>query len=180
MTGIADGHMGEVWPDSRPGPDDACYATATLEPQGRFEVRSFQCFTFTVTIGEYGLDDTGAIKIVQRWTPDGGNLQSDDPAAMNYVSATASNGTRLEVYCEPYPHQRPWYNGVRVTVTGGYHQVGLFLSRVSNLPRIINAQIPSVNRQMVYRHILTACLPLLFALIACQIHVLLPAIIPAR
>jgi type IV pilus assembly protein PilO len=36
---------------------------------------------------------------------------------------------------------------IDVTVTGGYHQVGMFLSRISNLPRIIN--VNSVDMKSV-------------------------------
>ena len=124
MPGIADNLMGDVWPEARPGQDGASYGEVSFHPEGPFEVRSHQSLTFTIKIGAYGLDDTGAIKIVQRWTPDGGALQSEDPTARNYVSATASNGVDLVVYCEPYPHQRPWFNAVRVTVRRGYLSPG--------------------------------------------------------
>jgi type IV pilus assembly protein PilO len=36
------------------------------------------------------------------------------------------------------PHEIYLEHPIDVTVTGGYHEVGMFLSRVSNLPRIIN------------------------------------------
>lgn len=124
MAGIPREMMGEVWPHALPGKDGAHYGSVSLSPQGPLEVRSYQSLTFVFTVGEYGLDDTGAIKIVQRWTADGGALQCHDPAAMNHVTATASNGTALDIYCEPYPHQRPWYNGLRVTVRRGYLSPG--------------------------------------------------------
>lgn len=116
--------MGDVWPAALPGPDDADYGTTRFSPQGRFPVRSFQTFTFVYTVGEFGLDDTGALKIVSRWTGDGGAAQFSDPSATNYVTARASNGVVLELYAEPYPHQRPWYNGIRITVKGGYMSPG--------------------------------------------------------
>jgi hypothetical protein len=124
MTRIADAQMGDVWPTARPGRDGADYGAVSLSPEGAFAVRSFQTFTLIYTVGEYGLDDTGAIKIVQRWAADGGALQCDDPAAPNHVTATASNGVRLEIHIEPYPHQRPWYNGVRITVLRGFMEPG--------------------------------------------------------
>ena len=111
--------MGDVWQTARPGADGADYGSATLAEAGPFPVRSFQTLTLTYTVGEFGLDDTGAIKIVQRWTQDGGPFQFDDPAGANYVTATASNGVTLELWQEPHPHQRPWYNGLRITVTRG-------------------------------------------------------------
>ena len=98
MTTIPDELMGDIWPDAAPGPDGADYGSTQFFPEGRFEVRSFQTFTLTYTVGEFGLDDTGAIKIVSRWTHDGGAVQFDDPEAMNYVTATASNDVALELH----------------------------------------------------------------------------------
>ena len=116
--------MGDVWPDAQPGLDGADYGTTAFSPTGTFPIRSFQSFKLVYTVGEFGLDDTGAIKIVTRWTNDGGRAQFDDPQAMNYVTATASNGAHLELYAEAYPHQRPWYNGIRITVKRGYMSPG--------------------------------------------------------
>lgn len=124
MAQIPDPLMGDIWPTALPGMEEADYGSATLSPLGSFEIRSFQSFVLVYTVGEYGLDDTGSIKIVQRWTQDGGGYQFDDPKAMNYVTATASNGVPLQLYQEPHPHQRPWYNGLRITVSGGYLQPG--------------------------------------------------------
>jgi len=116
--------MGDVWPRAQPGPGGADYGTSQFEPLGRFPVRSFQTFTLVYTVGKFGLDDTGAIKIVGRWTHDCGAVQVTDPTAMNYVTATASNGVHLDLYVEPHPHQRPWYNGIRMTVTRGHMSPG--------------------------------------------------------
>lgn len=124
MARIPDAIMGDVWPAVEPGSDGANYGETSFHPTGRFPVRSFQSFKLVYTVGEFGLDDTGAIKIVSRWTNDGGEIQFTDPTAMNYVTATASNGVALELYAEPYPHQRPWYNGIRVTLKGGYMSPG--------------------------------------------------------
>ncbi len=116
--------MGDLWPLALPGAEGADYGTVSLNPLGQFPVRSLQTFTLTYTVGEFGLDDTGAIKIVQRWTNDGGALQTSDPTAINFVTATASNGVTLDVVAETYPHQRPWYNGLRVTVRRGFMRQG--------------------------------------------------------
>ncbi|MEM7508115.1 MAG: DUF3604 domain-containing protein [Pseudomonadota bacterium] len=124
MAGIPDDMMGDVWPAAQPGPDGADYGHISFAPNGRFQVRSFQTFTIVYTVGEYGLDDTGAIKVVQRWTGDQGGVQFANPKAANYVTATASNGVHLALYAEPYPHQRPWYNGLRVAVERGYMEPG--------------------------------------------------------
>ncbi len=124
MAGIPDDQMGDVWPDAQPGAEGADYGSVTFEGPTRCAVRSHQTFALTYTAGTYGLDDTGAIKLVTRWTADNGAVQFEDPTAPNYVTATASNGVYLQLYAEPYPHQRPWYNGVRVTVERGFLRPG--------------------------------------------------------
>jgi hypothetical protein len=89
-----------------------------------FEARSFHSFKLTYTTGRYGLDDTGSIKIVLRFTADGGDLQVDDPSAANYVSAIASNGTALQLSFDSNGHARPWFQSLTVTVRKGYLREG--------------------------------------------------------
>ena len=124
MSPIPNHLMGDLWPQALPGAENADYGHVALSPQGQFVARSIHTFTLVYTVGQFGLDDTGAIKIVQRWTNDGGSLQSDDPTAINYVTATASNGVELDIAVETYPHQRPWFNGLRVTVRRGFMRQG--------------------------------------------------------
>ena len=83
-----------------------------------------QSFKLTYHAGRYGLDDTGSIKIVHRYSNDWGVLQMEDPAGLNYVTAVTSNGTPLELDYHPYGHVRPWYRVLRVFVTGGYLSEG--------------------------------------------------------
>lgn len=116
---IGDDEMGDVWPAVHPGRAAREYGSACIAPAGPFEVRSFQTITLTYTVGRFGLDDSGCIKVVQRFPNDGGRLQVDDPAAMNFVSARASNGCRLVLTPEPDGHQRPWERSLRITVRGG-------------------------------------------------------------
>ncbi len=111
--------MGEVWPAASPGSEPRDRGTASLKPQEPLEIRSFQTIVLTYTVGRFGLDDTGGIKVVQRFANDGGRWQTDDPAAMNYCSARASNGCRLVARVEPGGHQRPWDRSLRIVVTHG-------------------------------------------------------------
>lgn len=116
---IGDDEMGDVWPAAHPGRNHAEYGSARIDSAGPFTVRSFQTITLTYTVGRFGLDDSGSIKVVQRFTHDGGRLQVEDPTAMNYVTARASNGCRLEAMPEPAGHQRPWDRSLRVFVRRG-------------------------------------------------------------
>ena len=91
----------------------------TLQPTGRFEVRSFGSFTLTYTVGEFGLDDTGALRVAFRFPADWGALQTVDPAAVNYVSAEASNGTRLDLNYDAWGNPRPWWKALTIRVVHG-------------------------------------------------------------
>lgn len=111
-------YMGDVWPAAEPGEDPVLYGSAALSPEGAFEARSLQSFVLTYTVGRFGLDDTGGIKIVHRYSNDWGGLQFSDPTAVNYVSATASNGSTLLLAYQEGTEQRPWYRTLSVTVRG--------------------------------------------------------------
>ena len=116
--------LGEVFSDARPAEDPVLFGYADLEPKGAFEARSFQTFRLTYVTGRYGLDDTGSIRIVFRFTADGGALQMTDPAGLNYVTATSSNGVPLNLSFNANGHQRPWYQALTVTVSKGYLREG--------------------------------------------------------
>ncbi len=111
-------YMGDAWADAQPGSDPVLYGSATLSPTGAFEARSLQTFSLEYTAGRFGLDDTGSIKVVHRYSNDWGTLQTDDPTAHNYVTAHASNGSKLQLVYQDGGEQRPWYRSLRVTVRG--------------------------------------------------------------
>ncbi|MEM9200968.1 MAG: DUF3604 domain-containing protein [Actinomycetota bacterium] len=117
-------HMGESFTDALPTEDPMLYGAADLEPNGSFPVRTHQTFRLTYTAGRYGLDDTGSIKVVFRFTFDGGDLQFDDPTASNYVTAVTSNGVPLRLSFSQNGHVRPWYQALHVFVSHGYLREG--------------------------------------------------------
>ena len=122
---VAQHLVGEVWPSAEPGADPVLCGFAELESDDPVEVRSLQSFVLTYTVGRYGLDDTGAIRIVFRAMGDGQALQTDDPAAANYVTASSSSGIPLSL---EYRHRgvsaRPRWKSLTVSVTGGYLREG--------------------------------------------------------
>ncbi|MCP4875530.1 MAG: hypothetical protein GY896_08660 [Gammaproteobacteria bacterium] len=81
MTSPEPEHCGEVFTNALPAEAPVLYGSASLSPQGAFEARSLRTFTLTYRCGRYGLDDTGSIRIVFRFTADVGPLQMTDPAA---------------------------------------------------------------------------------------------------
>ncbi len=110
--------VGEAWSEAMPASDPVLFGSAQLSPTGAFEARSLQTFQLTYTAGRYGLDDTGGIKIVHRYSNDWGYLQVDDPKDYNYVSAVASNGSRLQVSYRSGVEQRPWFRSLHIAVKG--------------------------------------------------------------
>ena len=118
-------YVGEGWTPVQPGSDPVLYGHVDLTPKGKFEVRSYQTFTLTYTVGRFGLDDTGAIRVIFRAMGDTGTLQTDDPKADNYVSARASNNAILSVdYARRGKSARPRWKSLTVNVTGGYMREG--------------------------------------------------------
>lgn len=121
---ISEKYMGDVWPIARPGDRDANMGIATISPEGAFAADSLATFRLAFEVGELGIDDCGAIKVVFRFTYDGGDLQFTDPGAENYVSATTAADADLELEWERYGHQRPWEKSLRVTVRRGFLRKG--------------------------------------------------------
>lgn len=124
-TNVESHLVGELWPSGQPGADPVLYGHATLEPRGAFEVRSAQTFRLIYTVGRYGLDDTGAMRVMFRSMSDTGTLQTDDPAAPNYVTASSSSGVPLLVDYSRYGvAPRPRWKCLTVRVSGGFLREG--------------------------------------------------------
>jgi hypothetical protein len=118
--------IGEAWPSVQPFEDLQIYGSVELEPRGEFVVRRFASFTLTYTAGRYGIDDSGAIRVAFRMVGDWGRLQTDDPAAPNYVSAgTTGSGVWLVLDASPNGMSpRPRNKCLTIRVTGGYLEAG--------------------------------------------------------
>lgn len=121
---IDDKHMGEIWPAAHPAADADRYGAVDLTPRGAFEVRSLQTFRLVYTAGPYGIDDTGALRVLFRFPTDWGCLQTSDPAGENYVSAAAGNGVALGIAYAEDALPRPRYHGLTVTLLNGYLREG--------------------------------------------------------
>ena len=89
--------VGDNSPSVLPGDDPTILGRATLGPTDPVEVRTFQSFKLTYTVGSLGLDDTGGIRIAWRRIGDSGLMQTQNPAAPNYVSAESNGEGRLSL-----------------------------------------------------------------------------------
>ena len=124
MSDVEPHLVGAAWPSATPAADPVLYGHVELEPGGTFEVRSVQTFRLVYTVGRYGIDDTGSIRIVFRFPGDWGPLQTDDPTGCDYVTATASTGAKIELDYSSVGHMRPWFKALTARLRGGYLREG--------------------------------------------------------
>jgi len=117
-------HVADVWPAAAPAGDPVLYGQAELSPEGAFEVRSYQTFKLTYTVGRFGLDDNGSIRVVFRFFGDWGGLQMTDPSAPNYVTAVTSIGTKPRLEFQATGGSRPWLKALTAHISGGYLSEG--------------------------------------------------------
>ncbi|MFK5977664.1 MAG: DUF3604 domain-containing protein [Rhizobiaceae bacterium] len=116
--------VGDNNPSVWPGNDPSIFGSATFEPMGAVEVRSFQTFKLIYTVGKLGIDDTGGICIAWRFVNDAGNPQMSDPSAANFVSASSNGDGHLELKYDKNGGQRPWNEILKVYQRGGYLKEG--------------------------------------------------------
>ena len=98
--------------------------SATLAVPASVEAGSFQSIELVYRAGYFGIDDTGSIKVVQRFASDMGRPQLDDPKAANYTTVEASNGAVLDVRYDPKMNIRPWDKTLMIRVVRGFLNEG--------------------------------------------------------
>lgn len=91
---------------------------------GPFVAGSYQRFTLTYTVGRYGIDDSGSLKICYRFASDMGRPQFSDPTAPNWVDVVASNGAVLDVRFDQKQNTRPWDRTIYIKVVAGFMREG--------------------------------------------------------
>ena len=82
--------------------------TVTLEPCAPVVAGSYQQWTLTLTVGSYGIDEGGTIKIAQRLACDMQPAQFSDPAAPAYCTVQTNGAAKLAARFAPKGHERPW------------------------------------------------------------------------
>src|SRR5436190_8310126 len=97
--------------------------SATIEPQRSLEAGSLEEITIIFTAGDFGVDDTGAIKVSWRSASDSSRPQFSDAKAPNFTTAEASNGAKLDL---EYSRNniRPWVSTLLVRVNRGFLKKG--------------------------------------------------------
>lgn len=100
MSGTANGHLDHL--------TDAELGSVTVTPSDDIVVGSYGTYTITYTVGTYGLDVGGGLKIGTRRMSDWGTPQFDDPQAPNYVTVNCSTDSTLSVRYNTRGHIRPF------------------------------------------------------------------------
>lgn len=91
----------------------------TLDPAGPVEAGSMGQWTITLTVGSYGIDEGGTIKLSQRFAADWEIPQFDRPQASGYTTVTTSGEARLRAYYHTKAHERPWMKCMVIDVYDG-------------------------------------------------------------
>jgi hypothetical protein len=97
---------------------------AEIHPSGPFTAGGYTSFELVYTAGFFGIDDSGSIKVVQRFAGDMSTPQFDDPKAPGYLSAEAGNGATLLLRHDIKDNIRPWGKTLYIKVVRGYLREG--------------------------------------------------------
>lgn len=111
--------VGYVDTTASPAAEPGLLGSVTLAPTRPVQARAHTTLTLRYTVGQHGLDDRGAFKILMRFPMDGGAWQLTDPAADNFVSITSTGGCQFQGMFESFGDARPWFKVLRVRVVGG-------------------------------------------------------------
>lgn len=112
MNGTAYGHLAYLTQKE--------IGSVSIYPTGDVVVGTYGTYTLTYTVGIYGVDVGGSIKIGTRRMSDWGRPQFTDPSAPNYVTvACSAMATQLSVNYDPRGYIRPFRAVITVYVEKG-------------------------------------------------------------
>lgn len=95
------------------------YGSVQVAPTGDVVVGSYATWTVTYTVGSYGMDVGGGLKIGTRRQSDFGTPQFEEPQAPNYVSVKCSTASALRTRFDPRGHMRPFRAVIIVDLLNG-------------------------------------------------------------
>lgn len=121
MRGPVDRRLvGYIDTEAQPSADPSDLGSVRLLGPPTLTVREHATLQLVYTVGRFGLDDRGAMRIVMRFAWDGGSWQSEDPTAPNYVTVRAEPPRcTFRSKFEPYGAARPWFRSWSCQVLGG-------------------------------------------------------------
>ncbi len=93
--------------------------TVTLSPDGPVVAGTVGEWTLTYTVGSYGIDEGGTLKIARRFAGDWERSQFDDPKAPAYTTVRTTGEAKLRPRYDPKAHVRPWMKCIVIDVYDG-------------------------------------------------------------
>jgi len=90
-----------------------------LSPDAPIVAGSVGQWRLTYTVGSYGIDEGGTIKVARRFASDFERPQFDEPAAPAYTTATTTGEAELALRYDPKAHVRPWMKCLVIDVYDG-------------------------------------------------------------
>ncbi|MCA9705489.1 MAG: DUF3604 domain-containing protein [Myxococcales bacterium] len=93
--------------------------TVTLSPAGPVVAGTVGQWTLTYTVGSYGIDEGGTIKLARRFANDWQPPQFDDPRAPAYTTVRTTGDAKLRPRYDPKAHVRPWMKCIVIDVYDG-------------------------------------------------------------
>lgn len=81
-------------------------------------------FEITFTVGDFGIDDSGSLKLCWRFASDIGTPQFDNPGEPNYLQVSTNADCELHPRFDPKGNTRPWGRTVSVKVQKGFLEPG--------------------------------------------------------
>jgi hypothetical protein len=98
--------------------------SAKIHPKQPIIAGSYATFDLIYTAGYFGIDDSGSLKIVQRFPSDMGTPQFDYPSADNYVSLEVLGNAQVRCSYRVNNNKRPWRKTLLITVFNGFLKEG--------------------------------------------------------
>lgn len=98
--------------------------TAHIHPNHPIVAGSYASFDLTYSAGYFGIDDSGSLKIVQRFPSDMATPQFDNPSADNYISLEVHGEAQVRGSYHINNNTRPWRKTLLITVFNGYLENG--------------------------------------------------------
>jgi hypothetical protein len=93
--------------------------TVALEPEGPVVAGTVGQWRLVYTVGSYGFDEGGTIKLSQRFASDWQVPQFDQPDQPAYTTVSTSGAAKLRPYYSEKAHERPWWNCIVIDVYDG-------------------------------------------------------------
>lgn len=92
---------------------------ATLEPKTPVPAASYGTWTITFTVGKYGIDSGGQLKIARRLVSDWAEPQFDDPTGESYTTVRTNGAAKLRVSWSKRAYIRPFSPAIVIDVYDG-------------------------------------------------------------